>query len=70
MLSWRGLVDTMTLPRVGLLVVVGSLVVLAFAALEGTFSLFLRERLHWEPETRGVRLRLPRVWSAPSSRGA
>ena len=47
-LSWRGLVDTMTLPRVGLLVAVSSLIVLAFAGLEGTFSLFLRDRLHWE----------------------
>ncbi|AGA27569.1 MFS transporter [Singulisphaera acidiphila] len=46
--SWRGIVDTMTLPGVGRLVVLGSLVVLAFAALEGTFSLFLRERFHWE----------------------
>ena len=46
--SWRGLVDTMTLPRVGLLVAVSSLIVLAFAGLEATFSLFLRDRLHWE----------------------
>lgn len=47
-ISRRGLVDTMTIPGVGRLVLLGSLVVLAFAALEGTFSLFLRERLHWE----------------------
>ena len=46
--SWRGIIDTMTLPGVGRLVLLGSLVVLAFAALEGTFSLFLRERFHWE----------------------
>ncbi|SIO58676.1 MFS transporter, DHA1 family, tetracycline resistance protein [Singulisphaera sp. GP187] len=46
--SWRGIVDTMTIPGVGRLVVLGSLVVLAFAALEGTFSLFLRDRFHWE----------------------
>lgn len=46
--TWRGVVDTVTLPGVGRLVVLGALVVLAFAALEGTFSLFLRERFHWE----------------------
>jgi len=47
--SWRGLVETATHPVVGLLVLVGSLVVLAFGALEGTFSLFLRERMNWGP---------------------
>jgi DHA1 family tetracycline resistance protein-like MFS transporter len=43
-LSWRGLVDTIRLPRVGALVLLGALAVLAFAALEGTFSLYLRDR--------------------------
>ncbi|MDR3637670.1 MAG: MFS transporter [Isosphaeraceae bacterium] len=44
-LSGRGLVDTMTLPGVGALVVLASLFVLAFAALEGTFALYLQDRL-------------------------
>ncbi|MBX6313656.1 MAG: MFS transporter [Isosphaeraceae bacterium] len=48
-LSWRGLVDTASDARVGLLVTVGALVVLAFAALEGTYSLFLAERLGLSP---------------------
>jgi DHA1 family tetracycline resistance protein-like MFS transporter len=46
--SRRGLVDTIKLPGVGRLVLLGALVVLGFAALEGTYSLFLRERLHWD----------------------
>jgi DHA1 family tetracycline resistance protein-like MFS transporter len=46
-LSRRGLVDTFKLPGVGGLVLLGSLNVLAFAALEGTFSLYLREQLNW-----------------------
>ena len=46
--SWRGLIDTVTLPGVGLLVAIGALTVLGFAALEGTFALFLRERMGWE----------------------
>lgn len=46
--SWRGIADTMTLPGVGRLVALGALVVLGFAALEGTYSLYLRERLGWE----------------------
>ncbi len=46
-LSWRGLVDVVTTPAVGLLVLVGGLATLAFAALEGTFSLYLRGRMGW-----------------------
>ncbi len=46
-LSWRGLVDTMTLPGIGQLILLGFLSVLAFAALEGTLSLFLRRRMDW-----------------------
>ena len=46
-LSWRGLVDTMTLPGIGQLVLLGFLSVLAFAALEGTLSLFLRRQMGW-----------------------
>jgi DHA1 family tetracycline resistance protein-like MFS transporter len=47
-LSWRGLIDAVTLPSVGLLVAIGALNVLAFAALEGTFSLYLQERMGWK----------------------
>jgi DHA1 family tetracycline resistance protein-like MFS transporter len=46
-LSWRGLADTIRLPRVGTLVLLGFLFVLAFAALEGTFSLYLKDRFGW-----------------------
>jgi len=49
-LSWRGLAATLALPRVGGLVAIGALVVLGFAALEGTFSLFLLRRLHWRTD--------------------
>jgi DHA1 family tetracycline resistance protein-like MFS transporter len=48
-LSWRGLVDVFRLPRVGPLVLLGALNVLAFAALEGTFSLYLKGRFGWSP---------------------
>ncbi len=47
-LSWRGVVDVISSPRVGLLVTVGALNVLAFASLEGTFSLYLDARLGWD----------------------
>lgn len=46
-LSWQGLVDTMTLPGIGQLMLLGFLSVLAFAALEGTLSLYLRRRMDW-----------------------
>ncbi|GAC1334327.1 MAG: tetracycline resistance MFS efflux pump [Isosphaeraceae bacterium] len=46
-LSLRGLADTIRLPGIGLLVLVGALNTLAFAALEGTFSLFLDNRFQW-----------------------
>ncbi len=49
-LSIRGLADTIRLPGIGLLVGIGAISVLAFAALEGTFSLYLKERLGWTPE--------------------
>jgi DHA1 family tetracycline resistance protein-like MFS transporter len=48
-LSRRGLVDTIRLPRVGALVLLGAVAVLAFAALEGTFSLYLRDRFAFTP---------------------
>ncbi|MEO6811799.1 MAG: MFS transporter [Isosphaeraceae bacterium] len=47
--TWHGLLGAVSSARIGLLVGVGALVVLAFAALEGTFSLFLHERLGWSP---------------------
>jgi DHA1 family tetracycline resistance protein-like MFS transporter len=49
-LSLHGLAETVARPTIGLLVAVGFLVVLAFASLEGTFSLFLRERLGWDAQ--------------------
>ena len=49
-LSWRGLADTVRLPKVGPLVLLGALNVLGFAALEGTFSLYLKERFGWSTD--------------------
>jgi DHA1 family tetracycline resistance protein-like MFS transporter len=46
-ISLRGLVDMMTLPGIGRLVLLGFLSVLAFASLEGTLALFLRRRMEW-----------------------
>ncbi|MFO0949851.1 MAG: MFS transporter [Isosphaeraceae bacterium] len=45
--SVQGLVETVTHPAIGMLVAAGFLVVLAFGALEGTYSLYLRERMGW-----------------------
>jgi DHA1 family tetracycline resistance protein-like MFS transporter len=50
-LSWRGIGDTVRLPGVGPLVAIGFLVVLGFASFEGTFALYLRRRLGWEPQS-------------------
>ena len=50
-LSWRGLVDTITLPGIGSLILLGFLSIMAFAALEGTMALFLRRRMEWEPQS-------------------
>jgi DHA1 family tetracycline resistance protein-like MFS transporter len=49
--SWRGILDTVRLPGVGRLVLVGFLGVLAFAAFEGTFALYLQRRLGWDPRS-------------------
>jgi DHA1 family tetracycline resistance protein-like MFS transporter len=46
-ISVRGLTEVLTVPAIGRLVASGFLVILAFAALEGTFSLFLRDRMGW-----------------------
>jgi multidrug resistance protein len=48
--SWRGITKTISDSRIAVLVGIGALVVLAFAALEGTYSLFLRDRMHWGSE--------------------
>jgi DHA1 family tetracycline resistance protein-like MFS transporter len=50
-ISWRGIADTVSLPGIGLLVLLGFLSVLAFAAFEGTFALFLARRLRWNAQT-------------------
>src|SRR5271165_3037194 len=50
-LSWQGLSDTARLPGIGQLVTLGFLSVLAFAALEGTLSLFLERRMNWNART-------------------
>ena len=48
--TWHGLAETISRPRIGRLVLVAALVVLGFAALEGTYSLFLRDRFGWEAQ--------------------
>ena len=45
----RGLADAFRLPEVGRMIGLGSLAVLGFAALEGTFSLYLGDRQGWGP---------------------
>jgi len=49
--SWRGLIDTVTLPGISQLVGIGFLAVLAFAAFEGTFALYLERRMGWDART-------------------
>ena len=49
--SWRGIADTIAIPGVGRLVLIGFLAVLAFAAYEGTISLYLLRRFHWKAAT-------------------
>jgi len=48
--SRRGLADAFRLPGVGRMIALGSLVALGFAALEGTFSLYLEDRQKWRPD--------------------
>lgn len=48
--SWGGLARLLGSPRIGALAVVGSLITLAFAALEGTFGVYLKKRLGWSVE--------------------
>jgi MFS transporter, DHA1 family, tetracycline resistance protein len=47
--SRRGLADAFRLPGVGRMIALATLVALGFAALEGTFSLYLEERQRWGP---------------------
>ncbi len=47
--SRRGLVDAVMLPGVGRMIGLATLLVLGFAALEGTFSLYLARRQGWGP---------------------
>jgi DHA1 family tetracycline resistance protein-like MFS transporter len=47
-LSRRGIIETISLRGVGVLVCLAFLVVLGFAAFEGTFSLYLHRRLDWD----------------------
>ena len=49
-ISWRGIIDVVRSPTIGGLVGVGALSVLAFAGLEGTFSMFLKRRMGWGPD--------------------
>jgi DHA1 family tetracycline resistance protein-like MFS transporter len=49
--SWRAIVETLLVPGIGRLILVGSLAVLAFAAFEGTFALFLLRRMDWDART-------------------
>ena len=49
--TWRGIVDTITVPGIGRLILIGFLAVLAFAAFEGTFALFLLRRMNWDART-------------------
>ena len=48
-LSRRGIVDTIRLPGVAQLVSVAFLTVLAWALMEGTFAIFLQDRMNWSP---------------------
>ena len=45
--SWDGVIETFADRRIGGLVLIGALAVTAFAALEGTFTLFLERRMGW-----------------------
>ena len=49
--TWRGIVDSITIPGIGRLILIGFLAVFAFAAFEGTFALFLQRRMRWDART-------------------
>jgi len=48
-LTWDGLKVSLQQPQLRLLILAGALSTLAFATLEGTYSLFLKDRLNWGP---------------------
>jgi DHA1 family tetracycline resistance protein-like MFS transporter len=48
-LTRRGIADTVRLPGVGQLVALAFLTIIAWASLEGTFAVFLQERMGWTP---------------------
>jgi DHA1 family tetracycline resistance protein-like MFS transporter len=52
-LSRRGVVDTIRLPGIARLMTLAFLSVLAWATMEGTFALFLQERMGWSPSAIG-----------------
>ncbi|MDR3621782.1 MAG: MFS transporter [Paludisphaera borealis] len=52
-LSRRGIIDTIQLPGVAQLVAVAFLSVLAWATMEGTFAVFLQDRMSWSPSAIG-----------------
>jgi MFS transporter, DHA1 family, tetracycline resistance protein len=52
-LSRRGIVDTIQLPGVAQLVTIAFLSILAWATMEGTFAVFLQERMGWSTATIG-----------------
>jgi DHA1 family tetracycline resistance protein-like MFS transporter len=62
--SWRGIGDVFSIPGAGLLVLVGFLGVLAFAAFEGTFALYLRRRLDWNAQRAAFAFAGLGLWSA------
>jgi DHA1 family tetracycline resistance protein-like MFS transporter len=62
--SWRGIGDTVTIPGVGLLVLVGFLAVLGFAAFEGTFALYLLRRFGWDARSAAFAFAGLGLWSA------
>jgi MFS transporter, DHA1 family, tetracycline resistance protein len=49
--SWQGIVDTISARGIARLILIGFLAVLAFAAFEGTFALFLLRRMQWDEGT-------------------
>jgi DHA1 family tetracycline resistance protein-like MFS transporter len=49
--SWRAIVETLSIPAISRLIVIGFLAVAAFAAFEGTFALFLLRRMQWHEGT-------------------
>jgi DHA1 family tetracycline resistance protein-like MFS transporter len=49
--SWRGIVNTISMPGIGRLILISFLAVFAFAAFEGTFALYLQRRMLWDART-------------------